>query len=74
MSRTPTRDGRGEKSYQDRMKNYQEEQRKLQVASNAQRTKEAGLKPGPSGMPMQHHIYTPSRARAEEIAKSQGKR
>ena len=69
----PTRDGRGEKSYEDRMKNYQLEQRKLQVESNAQRTREAGLKPGPSGMPMQHHIYAPSKARAEDIARSQGK-
>lgn len=72
MSRKPELDRRGERSYQDRMKNYEEEQRRQQVASNAQRTRESGLKPGPSGMPVQNFIQAPSRSRAEDIARSQG--
>lgn len=72
MSSPPQKDHRGEGSYQDRLKNYQEEQRQAQVRQNAQRTMASGLEPGPSGKPKVNFIATPSRARAEDAARSAG--
>lgn len=72
MSDKPVRDHRGDRSYEDRLKNWQDAQRKATIASNRERTQADGLKPGPSGRPVQTFIQANSRADGREIAKSIG--